>query len=647
MNTSFAGNQVGSIVTLDITNTYPTGLLSQLGPYYNDSQELINAQLRFTANQADITSESYSANAIDTIALEKTGTIAPISADTQSAATVYINQANQVNYTNQKMATLINAEYTNAYAIEKACRDASYSAFLTTEASQIRLDKISSNSVVSQLANSPININPLYILNSSTISTMVSNFEQTSQTALNDASGNLQAYITNTQLLLNNAIIKSSSVTANRTLVAAFNTLVRTVAEAVSFPLLEIAGKETLVTQNIPSIILTVAIHIVNKAQAFLTALLTNTITTQISSANYYATTLDSIARSHEINMYFQDKLQDNLKKSSISINLTSAYDTIKKEKTAAAATAAANARAIGSLNIAAATDKAGYTAAAEATLVAIAAAAASISPVEARRLALNAGISARNARAVSNAIINLNTAYSNTTIKEPIISTTASESVSIIASMLSTINVVTTNSSAHSGVAISKTASNTILGTLKNITEKEKISLESAEDANSVLLLLNKAYNINSTITDISSIQNKHWATNAASARAKEVSEKLKDKAFLFNKTANNFITPSQIATQTAGSIIAGANISKSASMIDRNSRNVFPLPPPAYNGFKAEIRAKTIMPIRPSLSQLVFRNRIEPLRLDSLRTINATNIKITQDVQQIKDLSIHSFKK
>ena len=57
MNTSFGGNQVGSFVTLDVAGSYPLGALSQLGPYYNYSQDGMVAQTRYTATQAELTAQ--------------------------------------------------------------------------------------------------------------------------------------------------------------------------------------------------------------------------------------------------------------------------------------------------------------------------------------------------------------------------------------------------------------------------------------------------------------------------------------------------------------------------------------------------------------------------------------------------------------
>jgi hypothetical protein len=677
MNTSFAGNQVGSMVSLDLTNSYPDGLLAQLAPY-NDSQLLIHSQLTYTANQAEISAQQGAAYALQNIELERTGTLLPTSALSQTNATVYINQANAVNYANQNVSNSANVEYTNALAVEKACKDASYSAYLTTEASQVRFDRISTNVTVLQLGNSNPYINPLnvkYLSTISTISTLVANFKQDSQDDVNDASGNVQAYITNTQRLINDAIIKSTTVTANLRLVAAIYTFTKSVTQALSFPLLEISGKETLVTQNIPSIILTAALQLTTKALTYLNALISKISSNiredppnppNVTDINIYANTLNSIARSNDINLYFQEAVQNNLIKTvstmvgygttiaiptnnpylPFNINKNSEYTITNIDVELNAAVAAANARAVGALIIAAQTTSQAAAAEAQATVVAAANAEAAISPISARNLAVNADTTASNANRLVNSIDAVNDAYFNNITPEPIILTTVLDSFSFINLMLDAIKKVTNNTSAHAGVAIATRASNTLLGNLENITEKEEISLKALNDSNSVLILLQEAYDITATITDLSSIQRKHWATNAATARAKEVADQLKNQAFILNRTAHNLVSPAKIATLTAVANDAAALNATYTSRVNRASRNVVQLPPPAYNGFKADIRAKTFVPIRPSLDQLVFNNRIQPLTLDSLRTLPAYMKKVTQNVQEIKDNSRFSYR-
>lgn len=642
MNTAFAGNQVGSFVSLDIKNSYPVGDLAQLGPYYNYPQGYISNQINYTANQADIISQDNAAYAKQNLELEKSGTLLPTSSSAVSAESIYINGAKKINYLNQNAATIANIEYLNAYAIEKSARDASYSAFLTTEASQIRLDRISTLNTVMQLANTPITINPLNMMYPSTISGMVDTMEQASQEDLMDASGNVQDYITNTQTLLNNAIIKSTSVTSNKMLVAAFNALVKAVAEAVSFPLLEIAGKESLVTQNVPSITLTVGTQLANQAHAFVTALINNNVTTQISAANSYANLLDSIARSNNVNMYKREKIQNNLKKIAASSNLNSTYTELTQKITAAAA----NAAAVERLRIAVLTDASGYTISPQSAIEAIAAAAAAISPTDARILALNADQSADNAREVSTAMENLNIAYNNAITKEPIILTTASESLSLIESILAVINNVTRNTSAHSAVTITRRASNVMQGILKTAIDTQERTMKSVADALSVLNLLNIAYTITPGITDTAEIQRKLWAINAATARAKEVADELKQRVLLLNRTAHNLVTPEKLAVQTASANANSFINANNTSKLNRASRNVYIGPPAAYTGFKAEYRANLPVAVRPSLDELVYLNRIQSYRVDSLRTVSAVDIKVAKDVQKMIDGSAFSYR-
>jgi len=671
MNTSFAGNQVGRMVSLDLTNSYPVGLLAQLAPY-NDPQQLISAQITYTANQADISAQQGAAYALQNIELEKTGTLAPTSALSQANATVYSNGANAVNYANQNVSNSANVEYNNAYAVEKACTDASYSAYLTTEAFKIRLDRLSTNVTVLQLGNSYPYINPLNMQFPSTISTMVADFKQDSQDAVNDASGNIQEYIDNTQRLLNDAINKSTTVTENLKLVAAINTFTRAVTEILSFPLLEISGKETLVTQNIPSIPLTAALQLTTKALTYLNALISNVsgnpvnLYTSIGDINNFTITLNSIARSNDINLYFQETVQNNLIKTAstmvgygtniaspnndpylpFNINKNSAYTIANINVEINAAAAAANARVVGALNIAAQTTSEAAAAAAEATIVSATEAGAKISPIWARNLAMNADTTAINANSLIYAIDTLNIAYLNNITPEQKILTTVLDSFSFINSMLDTIKKVTNNTSAHAGVAIATRASNTLLGNLATITDKQEVSLNALNDSNSVLILLQEAYDISVSITDISSIQHKHWAANAATARAKEVADQLKNQAYILNSNAKNLLSPAKIASLTSLANTTGTHNNNYTSRVNRASRNVFQLPPPPYNGFKADIRAKTFVPVRPSLDQLVFNNRIDPLTLDSLRTLPAYMRKVTQNVQEIKDNSRFSYR-
>jgi hypothetical protein len=135
-------------------------------------------------------------------------------------------------------------------------------------------------------------------------------------------------------------------------------------------------------------------------------------------------------------------------------------------------------------------------------------------------------------------------------------------------------------------------------------------------------------------------------WSVNAALGKAEEVSEKLKERSFILSRTAHNLVTPQTIAIQTATANTAGQINNNRLSRLDRNSRNPPVIPPKPYTSFQAATRATKFQHIRPSLDELVYKNRITPLRPDSLRTVLDTKIKVAQEVQELKDKSGFSFR-
>jgi len=693
MNTALGQNQVQERVSLDTLNSYPTGLLAALGPYYSDSQELTITQLRLTANQANLSAQQDAAYASQNLALERSGTISANSDSAASAATVYVNGAIAVNSANQIKSDSANIAYANANAIERACRDAAYSAFLITEAANILQDRISTNTMVFQLGNSPPYTNPGNLQIPSTISTLVSQFKNGSQQNVSDASGNVLAYINNTQTLLNNAIVKSRSVSTNLILVSALNTFVKTVAQVLLFPLSEIYGKHDLVIQNVPSIVLASGINMANAALVFISAvrskLTDNTVnlSTYITAADVYANSLSTIARSKDLNMYLQYAIQNNLINSAKTMmkygtqiaipnnNPYTPYGIASANIEASAAAASAKVLAVAAVNAAASssypgvvvsaesavisTINAGGTTAqvssavsnyssvvatAESAIVAAATAAAAISPIHAADIAINADKSACNARDIYNVMTKLSVAFTNTTTREAVIVPTINTSIASIVSMLETVGTITNNYSPQSAKSFTRRAYNTISAVLQKYTELEASTLDTAADASSVLTLLNKAYSIVPAVSDTVTIQNKLWAANAASAKAREISDKLKDAAFLFSRNAHNPVTSQRLAIQTASANRAGAEYIYNTARIARLSNPVIQTPLLTNPGYKASIRAKILPPIniRPSLEILIRASTVESLRPDSIRSINATTAKIGEEIQQLKENSI-----
>jgi hypothetical protein len=638
MNVPPLENDFPIMTTLDIAGSYPTGLMAALGTVYNDPQELINAQLRYTAAQVDINAQQDANYAQENLEQQRTATITATSYKTQVAATMYKNASQQVNYANQILSDEGSAAYTNAYTVYKVTRDASYTAFLLDEASKVFEDKVAAAKIVMSVGMSPVYLSPSNTPSLSTISTMLGNVQADAHLAVALARTNASNYLLKEQSLLANAIIKSTLVTNRLTLIAAFNTLVKVVLKNIADPLDHIAGKGLLNTQYVPGVPLTNAIQLANYAIAILngiiSAITANTstnsqITTNISSIGAFANSLDSIAREKDVIMYNTG----NIANQTISMMSTlSAYGvTLPISPDYPYETYKEN---ISTIQIA----------------------------TVAKRIALLADNSAVNARLISNALISLITSYQEAINSVEVVENSqteitaggwmpssflniASSSLNILNEMMISVNKVVANSSAHSAISITTRASNTINGLLAKITAETLESTKEASEADDILTLLKDAIS-KATVTNSTVTKQLLWAVNAALGKAEELSEKLKEKSFILSRTAHNLVTPQTIAIQTTTANTAGQMNNNRLSRLDRNSRNPPVNPPNPYKSFQANIRAKTFQPIRPSLDELVFKNRITPLRLDSLRSIVETKVKVAQEVQEIKDKSGFSFR-
>jgi hypothetical protein len=618
---AFGIETIGARVALDVTGSYPTGLLAALGVSYNIPQELTNAQLRYTAAQADINAQQDAAYSQTNLQLEKTANIAATNLATQLAATMYKDASYAVNQVNQNVSDTANTAYANAYAVYKIASDASYTAYLTYEATQIVQDKAAAERIVVSVGKSTPDVNPIDITTLSTVSTMVGNAAKDAHNATITAQTNAQQYLFKTQEILGAAIYKSTSVTVNLTTVAAFNTLVKAVIQNIADPLNAIAGKETLITQYVPSIPLNNAIQAANLAiavvQGCITAISNNVttnaaITTNVTAAGNLATSLDTAARGKDSIWDLADATQWRLIRTASTMVTNNSIISIPSDKPFdpyyVNMSSISTARA-------------------------------------AKNVALKADISADNARGVYNALVYLQTKFGSNLNMESSIAPCAASSLKMLNDAMACVNRVTSNSSAYSAVAITRRASNTINGLLSQISAQEANSVVAASDAQVVLDLLSKALSA-AVVTDLTLTQQILWMVNDATEKARLISEKAKAASIVSSRTAHNLVTPQTIAIQTAAANNAGALNNNRASRLDRLSRNVPVDPPPAYRPYQAGIRAQTFHPIRPTLDELVYKNRLAPLRVDSLRTILATKIKVAKDVQHLNDISAFSFR-
>jgi len=631
-------NDFPMMATLDIAGSYPTGLMAALGSVYNDPQLLINAQLRYTAAQVDITAQSDAAYSQQNLEMRNTATLAAISLKTQIAATTYKNASHQVNYANQILSDKMSAAYTNAYTVYKVTRDASYTAYLLNEASNVLKEKVDAAKIVVSVGMSKPNINTIDIVSLSTMSTLVGNVEADAHLAVSLARTNATNYLLKTQSLLANAIIKATLVTNRLTLITTFNTLVKTVLKNIADPLNHIAGKGILNTQYVPGIPLSNAIQVANYAIATLNGIITaiaasastnSQITNNISTISTLANSLDSIAREKDVNMYLTGATANQMintvstmKGYGMTISIPSEYPFDQYRVNAF------------TIQIA----------------------------IIAKRIALLADASAVNARLVSDALIALANAYQEATTSVEIVQNSQTElsaagwmpnsflqiarsSLDILNEAMASVNKVVSNSSAHSAIAITTRAANTVNGLLAKIIVEESDTVKETSDSKDILTLLNTAIS-KATVIDSAVTKQLLWSVNAALGRADEISEKLKEKAFALSRIAHNLVTPQNIAIQTATANTLGQMNNNMLSRLDRNSRNPPVIPPKPYTSFQATTRATKFQHLRPSLDELVYKNRITPLRPDSLRTVLDTKIKVAQDVQELKDKSGFSFR-
>ena len=629
MNTAFGGNRVGGIVTLDIKNAYPVGLLAGLGPKYNDQQELTLAQLRYTALQSDLAVKEFLSNVNSSIDTLNTALIAPKSFNSQVESIAYINSASQINDINRNTLNVVNIAYTNAKLVAKVCSDAAYSGYLTTEAYNIFAERSRTLIPAISLGKMTPSANPRDTATLSIISTSVANNIQGIQNTINDASNNVYEFINKTQSLIDSAVSVSSSVAINLYLQFKFTHLVNLVANIFLDVISEFAGKETLITQYKsqlldasgnpygPKVPLQSAINV---ASYTLTCI--NTFIAKFNTPTDYTKPIDNLST-------LVDILEASARKKDEYMYLTRA---VMNGEIAAASTIRGYGGKISVPNVLPFTP---IYVSNEVILDAD----------NARIIALAADKSASNARAIVEAIKSLRDVFLETLIPETLTQTIAADSSSAITSILDQVNIITSNSSPIDAVLLTSRVNNFLYGKIQEYTDKERVLLSSSEEASLILNILNNANTI--PFDTLLNIQSKSRILNDAKEKSQAISDKLLPRLISSNNNANNLVTPQRIATQTFASNKAGAKLAYNNSLLQRLSKDGIPSPPKPYNSFKAGIRAQTLPPIaNPNIQQLIERNKIQPVGLNSLRTISDTQLKLAQNVQYISDQSKFSFR-
>jgi hypothetical protein len=617
MNTAFGGNRVHGIVSFDTTNSYPVGLLSGLGPIYNDQQLLTLAQLRYTDIQSDISAQS-SANSASLNRSVLNAQLTPSdSAISQIKAVNYVNAASQINYANQISFNLANVEYTNAKAVAKACSDAAFSGYLTSEAYVLELQTASTLSRVRMMGNLIPDINLLDTVRLSSISTTVARTFQLSLDSYNSASTNTALYISNTNSLISAAIIKSASVTANLTLQKSFVTVTKLVIKTITDVMSKLAGKESPISQyNTPQVPLQNAINIasyvlicINTFIKQVSAPATTNYSTPIINLSTITTSFISTARANNISNYFAAFMANNdiaaatsLRGYNSPIFLPNTYSTTPQYASSEFISTAVKLLAISD----------------------------------------DADISASNSLALTNAVIALQNALQNTPTPESATLVIANNSSTTISRVLSDVQIVTSNSSAFNSVPLTNRCNNILMGNLKDYTVNETTLISSITNASTVLRLLNSANIISS---NVSTIKEKLRVINTATDKANSISESMKPSIILLNNTANNLVTGQTLAIQTEAAYSAAASMAYKNSRLARLSNKTSGLENPPNISFKSIAPVPIVPPTIPNIDNLLARTAIGSYNLNSLPSIPSMEKRVEKNVNITRERSAFSF--
>ena len=618
MNTAFGGNRVHGVVSFDTTNSYPTGLLSGLGPIYNDQQLLTLAQLRYTDIQSDISAESSANYASLNLSVLNAQLTPPDSAISQITAVNYANAASQINYANQISFNLANIEYTNAKAVAKACSDAAYSGYLTSEAYALELQTVSTLSRVTMIGNLIPDINLLDTVRLSSISTTVATTFQLSLNSYNTASTNTALYISNTSSLISAAIIKSGSVTANLTLQKSFVTVTKLVIKTITDVISKLAGKESLISQygtvNIPlQNAINIASYVLICINTFITQVSARTTTnysTPIINLSTITTNFISTARANNISNYFSAFMANNeiaaastLRGYNSPISFLNTYSTNPQYVSTEFISTAVKLLAVSD----------------------------------------DADISASNSLALTNAVIALQNALQNTPTAESATLVIANNSSTAISRVLSDVQIVTSNSSAFNSVSLTNRCNNVLMRNLKDYTIKETNLISSISNASTVLSLLNTANGISS---NVSSIKEKLRVINTATDKANIISESMKSSITQLNNNANNLVTAKALAIQTSAAYTSGAVMAYKNSRSARLSNNTSGLANPPNISFNSIAPVPIVPPTTPNIDSLLARTVIGPYNLNSLPSIPSMQKRVEQNTHTILNRSAFSFR-
>jgi hypothetical protein len=522
------------------------------------------------------------------------------SINTGNISEIYELASREVTILNQIAYNSANVDYRNAKMVAKYCNDAAYSGYLITETYEILSSNIASYSTIVAVGNIPQDTSDPYILN--TVSTNLAQSIQNSQNLISTSYTNFNNKVNVTQNILSSIILKSSHITNNLFITRAINTLIKDVSKAIQLPVSRITENKNINYQVTPGSPLLTSITLAN-----------NTIS-YMSSFVYRLKYPDMIDISTPI--YNLSSIREDL-----DSNLAISRDSLYLDK-------AVNTQLLQTVSTFQNTD-----------------------PVTARflldmntkdiyntRNVNDIAAITYNSKSIIDTIISIENIYSGTFIAEQQTIDTAISFITTLSSIITPINTTVANTTVNSRSKSIQSISNKLSLVIINATDNESALLSGYSNADSVLKLVDTAYNIQLDNSNVSTIQHKIWVLNSLKEISNNIANDLK-KSLEYKRNNTETATPYNIAMAT---LYSYNNVIKDPSLPPSKPQ---PINPP-YRKFIADITATTLPPTLPNIDQLIEKNKIYSLT-NNPETSSEIYNNINRQVLNLNNMSAFSYKK
>jgi len=522
--------------------------------------------------------------------------------------TSYVSDANQVNEYNVSLSNLASARALEAKTILDLCKNISFSAYLTNNASVIYAQDIINTEELIIRGTIPPFVSPNDTLGLEQNTQKISTIDASANVILQREAVDTTTQLVTTTTLLNQTQLFVNTISQKAILTASLNTLIKYILKSFSHSILillntknNILSNDILNSSNTPSYTiylptvpvknsLTATNNSINIIHAFLSAIVNMTgdtaITNLIQETVNISNGLDTTARINDTTAY---NYANTAKLNPIQMNID-----------------------IASI----------------------------MTPVS-----LASDTSASNFRYISNTLESIKRTYNNLVAIDSSVQQIFTNALKSLLNIHILVDPVLKNSSRFLANSINTKTYNRVIGELKRATDLESSSLAYAKDITTIYNLIVSAKQTASTTisTNPISTQTLLWSVNSITDEAQTQYNTAENIALLLNTKATTLVTPDIIEFQTNYSTNAAKSIANDISRLTRQSSllpslSAITTPPK----FKADIRVRMPLISRNRPENSLYRKPGVQFNLSSINTLSESRIQITKETQQIKDNSI-----